>query len=168
VAKREDTISFKNTPIIQEGSVNSAHEIRELDKTRQLLRKMTNGDAVITATPNSNNQIEVIVGSYAKVGGGSGPIYTPMSSGGAPMLIMPTGGFPRKSWLKSARFKMLLNAGSFEHEEGTVGNSINERIEYYTAGIKIPQEAENLFMTNGRYYHAYYDKVQRKLVILKF
>ena len=167
VAKREDTISFKNTPIIQEGTSNSAHETRELGKTKQLLRKMTNGDAVITATPNNNNQIEVIVGSYAKMNSGGGGMS--MARGGAaPMGMMPTGGFNRGGWVKSARFKMLLNADTFEHVEGAIGNSINERIEYYTTGIKIPREAENLFMTNGRYYHAYYDKVQRKLVILKF
>jgi hypothetical protein len=169
VAKREDTISFKNTPIVQEGGAYSSSDTRELGKTRQLLRKMVNGDAVITATPNSYNQIELIIGSYAKMsGGGGGGMYMP--AGGRPgvMIMMPTGGFNRGGWVKSARFKTLLNPDTFEHVAGAIGNSINERIEYYTAGIKIPREAENLFMTNGRYYHAYYDKALRKLVILKF
>ena len=84
------------------------------------------------------------------------------------MVVAPTGGFYRNNWVKSARFKTLLNASTFEHIDGTPGNSINEKIEYYTGGIKIPPEAENLFMTNSRYYHAYYDKTLRKLVILKF
>jgi hypothetical protein len=92
----------------------------------------------------------------------------PTGGYGAPGAMFPTGGFNRGGWVKSARFKMLLNADTFEHVEGAIGNSINERIEYYTAGIKIPREAENLFMTNGRYYHAYYDKALRKLVILQF
>ncbi len=172
VAKREDTISFKNTPIIQEGTSNSAHETRELGKTRQLLRKMVTGDVVITATPNNNNQIEVIIGSYAKINTnrGGGGMHMAAGGYGAPMVMVPTptGGFNRGGWVKSARFKMLLNADTFEHVEGAIGNSINEQIEYYTKGIKIPREAENLFMTNGRYYHAYYDKALRKLVILQF
>jgi hypothetical protein len=170
VAKREDTISFKNTPIVQEGGAYGAGDSRELSKTKQLLRKMVNGDAVITATPNNYNQIELIIGSYAKMsGGGGGGMYMPGGGyGGSHMVMVPTGGFNRGGWVKSARFKTLLNADTFEHVEGAIGNSINEKIEYYTGGIKIPPQAENLFMTNGRYYHAYYDKELRKLVILKF
>jgi hypothetical protein len=169
VANREDEISFKNTPIIQEGGQYSFGTPRELSKTKQLLRKMVNGDAVITATMNYNNQIELIVGSFTQMRSGGGGVMM-MGGGvaGGPMIMVPTGGFSRSGWVKSARFKTLLNANTFEHVNGEIGNSINEKIEYYTAGIKIPAEAENLFMTGGRYYHTYYNKDERKLVILKF
>lgn len=168
VANREDTILFKNTPIIQEGGQYSFGASRELTKTRQLLRKMVNGDAVITATLNYNNQVEVIVGSYAEMRSGGGGYMMMAGAPGAPMVMLPTGGFSRGGWVKSARFKTLLNASTFEHINGEIGNSINERIEYYTEGIRIPSEAENLFMTSGRYYHAYYSRDERKLIILKF
>ncbi|HEX6432090.1 MAG TPA: hypothetical protein VF008_30575, partial [Niastella sp.] len=169
VANKEDDISFKNTPIVQEGGTYSFGALRELGKTKQLLRKLVNGDAVITATLNANNQVEIIVGSFAKMTSGfNGGMVKPAGGPGSSGVAVPAGGFYRNTWLKSAHFKMLLNADTFEHVEGAVGNSINARIEYYTIGVKIPWEAENLFMTNGRYYHAYYDKTLRKLVILKF
>lgn len=170
VANREGEITFKNTPIIQEGAASSKTMVRELGKTSQLLRKMVNGDAVITAILNDNNQVEVTVGSYAKMNSGSTGNVMMMSTGapGTPMIMVPTGGFNRGGWVKSARFKTLLNASTFEHLDGTPGNSINEKIEYYTAGIKIPPEAENLFISGGRYYHAYYSKDDRRLVILQF
>lgn len=171
VANREDEISFKNTPIMQEGGqFSSSNEVRELGKTKQLLRKMVNGDAVITATMNNNGQVELIVGSYTKMAsaGGGGMRMAAGGAPGAPMVMIPTGGFSRNTLVKSARFKTLLNASTFEHIDGEMGKSINEKIEEWTAGIKVPAEAENLFMTNGNYYYAYYSKGERKLIILKF
>ncbi|WP_153825453.1 hypothetical protein [Niastella caeni] len=47
-------------------------------------------------------------------------------------------------------------------------SSINEKIERYTANLKIPSELENIFVTNGQYYYAYYDKEERRMEVLKF
>jgi len=168
VASKEDEISFKNTPIMQDGGTYSNGASRELGKTKQLLRKMVNGDVVITASLNDNNQVEVVVGSFARMTSQlNGGRVRPEGGPGSPMVVAPAGGFYRNTRIKSAGFKTLLNASTFEHIDGNIGNTINEKIEYYTGGIKIPPQAENLFMTNGRYYYAYYDKTLRKLVILK-
>jgi len=157
-AKSEDEISFKNTPIVlaDEGQYSFGAS-REPVKTKQLLLKMVNGDAVITATLNNNNQVEVIVGSFLKI--------NQVVSGG---YMTRMDGFNSNGWVKSAHFKTLLNASTFEHVDGNIGNSINEKVGYYTTGIKIPPQAENLFMSGGRYYHAYYNKDDRRLVILQF
>jgi hypothetical protein len=172
VAEKDDSIYFKNTPIIQEGSVYSGNTSRELGKTRQLLRKMINGDAVITATPDSNGLVKLMIGSFAKISGGRGgggmtyiPGAGPGLSGG---MWVPAGGFSRSTWTKSARFITLLNGNTYEHVNGDAGWSINERIEKYTEEIKIPPQAENLFMMNGHYYYAFYDKTDRRLVIIEF
>jgi hypothetical protein len=168
-AGKDDDIAFKNTPITQDGSQMYALETRELEKTKQLLRKMVNGDAVIIATPNSKKQVEIAVASYTKIsgGGGGGGMFIPGAGGGS--VFIPTGGFSRSSsWVKSAHFKMLVNAGSCEHIEGQTGRSINEQIEYYSKELKIPPQAENLFQLNGHYYYAYYDKKERRVVMLGF
>jgi hypothetical protein len=57
VAHADDTVSFKNTAIIQAEGSNSLNtvETREL-KTKQLLRKMDKDAAVIGATLNSNGR----------------------------------------------------------------------------------------------------------------
>lgn len=90
--------------------------------------------------------------------------------GGLPahLIFVPTGAVTRNNWGNSAHFKMLLNRNTFEHIDGKVPKSINEKIEYYSIGIKMIPGAENLFMTNGRYYYAYYDKKERGMKIVKF
>lgn len=117
-ASSKEDITFKNTPITQEDALNSN---RELGKTKQLLRKMAAGRIVITATPDdgNNNNVQLLVGSYKEMssGGGGGGMW--MGGGGyagAPsMVFMPTGGFGRSSWIKSSRFKMLINSETNEH-----------------------------------------------------
>lgn len=172
VALAEDTISFKNTAITQEGGLYNPGGTRELDKAKQLLRKMDNGGPVIGATINSNNQLEIVVGSYKKMkfsqlSAGSNVVMTPGGAGGS-MMAMPSGTFYRNDWIKSVRFKILLDARTLEHVQGVPGNSINEKIDYYTGGRKIPPLGTNLFKTNGRYYVTYYENDSRKLSILKF
>ena len=165
-AGKDDEIAFKNTPIVQEGSVTFANTVREL-KTKQFLRKLVNGDAIITATQTGNNRVEIVVAMYKKI--------TKRNDGrwvggppGSPQMYVPSNNFTRNSWTKSTRFKMLLQADTFEFIDGMAGRSINDRIETYTADLKNEPEAENLFMSNGQYYYAYYDKEERKMVVLKF
>lgn len=168
---KEGSISFANTPVIEEG-VSVGPEDRELSKTRQLLRRMLHKDAMIIATPDNDQQIVVTVGSYKKAKGGSSPgIPIPIPGmGGFPahLIFVPTGAVTRNNWGNSAHFKMLLNRNTFERIDGKVPKSINEKIEYYSIGIKMIPGAENLFMTNGRYYYAYYDKKERGMKIVKF
>lgn len=168
-ALAEDTIFFRNTPIMQEGGFYAYGGTRELGKTKQLLRKMENGNPVIGATINANNQLELVIGSYKEMTvamGTSGLAIRP--SVNSPLVIMPPGIFYSNWWIKSTRFKTLLNATTLEHVSGVPVNSINEKIDYYTGGRKIPQLGVNLFKTNGRYYAAYYENDSRKLTILKF
>jgi hypothetical protein len=169
VALAEDTITFKNTPIMQEGGFYAYGGTREIGKTKQLLRKMDNGDPVIGATINANNQLELVVGSFMKMRmamGTGGVAIRPTSS--SSLVMMPPGMFYSNYWDKSVRFKTLLDARSLEHIGGVPGNSINEKIDYYTGGRKIPPMGINLFKTNGHYYVAYYENDSRKLSILKF
>ena len=83
------------------------------------------------------------------------------------MMANQPGGFRRETWTKSTHFKMLLNA-DYSNLPGEPVSSINERIERYTANLRIPPGQENIFVTNGQYYYAYYDKAERRLVVLKF
>jgi hypothetical protein len=166
--KRNEDISFRNTPIIQEGGGFSSKTTKELDKTRQLLRKMVNGRAVIIANRENNGRVVLTVGSYTEVrsGGGGGYFMGGGAPGGAPIFV-PTGGFSR-SWTKSARFKMLLDGNTSEHVDGDPGPSINEKIEAYTEGMDIPESAEVLFVQDGSYIYAFYDKKERKLQLIRF
>ncbi len=168
-ANRNEEISFKNTPITLQRDVTFAGREKELGKTKQLLDKMTNGSVVIIATPNdAKNEIELLVGSYEEVSsyGGGGGMW--MAGGGtATPMFVPNGGFSSGSWGKSAHFKMLINADNYDHINGIITPSINDRINDFTKGIKMPAEGENLFVINGNYYYAYYDKNKRDFTIVK-
>jgi hypothetical protein len=164
----DEEIRFKNTPIIQEGSY-FLNTTKELAKTKQLLRKMGSGKAVISATRDiANRQVQILVGSYSTGNsGGIGLRYMPGSPEGT-MMLLPTGGFVRNSWTRSARFKMLLNTETNEHVAGKLPPGINDKIEEYTKDMKIPDDGENLFVRNGNYHYVFYNREKRVLSIMVF
>jgi hypothetical protein len=168
---KEGPISFANTPIIEEG-VSVGPEHRVLYKNRQLLRRMLHGDAMIIPIPDNDQQIVLTAGSYKKAKPGNSPgIPVPIPAMGAfagGIKFVPIGAVKRNNWGNWAYFKMLLNRNTFEHIDGKVPKSINEKIKYYSIGMHIIPGTENLFMTNGRYYYAYYDKKERKMKMVKF
>jgi hypothetical protein len=170
-------ISWKNTPILDEENDGSQTGVRNRENTKQLLRKMIRDTAVIMVRPYGNDQIEVVVGSYARKtvymsngSGSSGFSGGGPGSYGTPQYYSPArtnGGFYRSTWTKSMHFKMLLSA-DYSNLPGEPTSSMPERIERYTANLHIAPDQENIFVTNGQYYYAYYDKGERKLVVLKF
>ena len=179
--ERRDEITWKNTPFMEERVVdNKRKDPRDLSKTSSLLRKMMEGNAMIMAKPFGNDQVEVMVGSYEKTttttNVGGYPSIRNMPYGGyggygTPMMRTPyynPGRYIRSTWTNTVHFKTLLNANSFSHVEGEPGSTPNERIDRYTAKMKIDPESESLFSTYGQTWYAYYDKAAYKLVVLKF
>jgi hypothetical protein len=179
-AQSDREITWKNTPLIDEENSGSSKGVRNRENTKQLLRKMIRDTAVIMVRPYGNDQIEVVVGAYARktayMSNGAAGV-TGAALGGAaagafvgPQYMAPamgSGGFYRSTWTKSMHFKMLLNA-DYSNMPGEPVSTMAERIERYTANLQIPPEQENIFVTNGQYYYAYYDKGERRLVVMKF
>ncbi|HEY8893198.1 MAG TPA: hypothetical protein VIM79_00170 [Niastella sp.] len=179
--ERRDEITWKNTPFMEERIVdNKRKDPKDLSKTSSLLRRMIEGNAVIMARPFGNDQVEVMVGSYEKTitttNVGGYPSISNMPYGGyggygTPMMRSPyynPGRYIRSTWTNTVHFKTLLNAVSFAHVEGEPGSTANERIERFTAKMKIDPQSESLFTTYGQTWYAYYDKAGYKLVVLKF
>lgn len=178
---RREEITWKNTPFMEERVVdNKRKDPKDLSKTSSLLRRMVDGSAVIMARPFGNDQVEVLVGSYEKTttttNVGGYPSISNMPYGGyggygTPMMrtsYYNPGRYIRSTWTNTVNFKTLLNANNFSHVEGEPGSTANERIDRYTAKMKIDPESESLFSTYGQTYYAYYDKAGYKLVVLKF
>jgi hypothetical protein len=174
-AESDKEITWKNTPIIDEEGNGGKTGIRNRENTKQLLRKMIKDTAVIMVRPYGNDQIEVVIGSYARksvyvTSNGSGYGGAPVSYGAAPQYYaptMPNGGFNRETLTRSMHFKMLLNA-DYSNVPGEPASSMAERILRYTANLHLPPEQENIFVTNGQYYYAWYDNGERRLVVMKF
>jgi hypothetical protein len=100
----------------------------------------------------------------AAIGAAAAGVYV------GPQYISPSlssGGFNRSSLVKSMHFKMLLNA-DYSNMPGEPESTMAERIERYTANLQVPPEQENIFVTNGQYYYAWYDNGERRLVVMKF
>jgi hypothetical protein len=163
-AGRDDSIGFKNTPIIQEGSFYHPGA-RELGKTRQLLRKMVSGSAVLVATREDSGRVCLTVGAWEKMtrGGGFGGPMMP----GTPMFMAP-GVYFRSSNVRSSRFKMLLDSATLKYVPGEITGDIGDRVEQYTDKISIPPEGENLFTSGGKYIYAFYNRDEHKIMLTSF
>jgi hypothetical protein len=161
--ERDQEISFRSTDIIQEGSDFASEGERKLEKTRQLLRKMTNGRATIVARNVDDATAELTVGSYQEVRSGGGGMWMGGAGPGSAPVYM-TGGFSRE-WTKSARFKTLLNKNSFEKTTGEIEKPLEDRIETYTKNIKIPGGCEGIYPAGKKLVYYYLDRREGKLVI---
>ena len=169
----KDTIGFKNTPIIQDGgnSIYTANSERNLEKTKQLLRKMLNGEAVITGITNQKGQHEITVGAYKKItqSGGFAPGGMGMAGGaiGSGLTLTVTPGFG-SSWTKVVRFKSLIDPSSSSHITGGMAESLSEQIERYTESMTISASASSILVHSNYYQFAYYDRDAKTLVVMKF
>jgi len=164
-AARDDDITFKNTPIIQEGSFYHPGA-RELAKTRQLLRKMVSGNAVLLVTPEDSGRVCLTIGAWQQMqrgGGFGGPMMMP----GAPVFTSP-GVFFRSTTVRSSRFKMLVDSASLQYVPGDMPSDIGDRIEQYTEKVSIPPAGETLFRNGGNYIYAYYNRDEHKIMLTKF
>ncbi|WP_207423309.1 hypothetical protein [Desertivirga brevis] len=162
----EDTIRFRNTAITQDGggTVYSMNVSRELTKTKQFLRKITSGNPVITAVRNVKNQDEITVGAYKRI---TQPTGTFMPMGGSGMMVYQSFG-AGSSWSRVTRFKVLTDPTSGKHIEGSMQPSVAEQIQNYSTAIKIPEDGSSVFVANKFHQFAYYDKQEKKLVVVKF
>jgi hypothetical protein len=162
-AGREEEIAFKNTPILQDGggTIYSANAKRELDKTKQFLKKLLAGRDVITAYRNQYNQCEITVGAYKQMQSTSGG-WTSFG-GGAPVY---TGGVS-SSWKRVTRFKSIIDTKTLEHISGEAKPSLSDIINDYTMDINIPSKGERLLWLQRSFFYAYYDKNDKSLKVVK-
>jgi hypothetical protein len=163
--KRKEDIDFKNTQIILTGDDKSSNESKGLDKTRQLLNKMVNGRAFITARRGTDGRVILTVGSYSKITRSSGGGY--FAGGGkfgGPTIYAGVG--RTTTWTMSARFKAMLDGTNFGHIEGDIDPAISEKSEY-RSGKDAMENGEAVFQLGGGYIYAYYDMTAKMLRLTK-
>lgn len=165
---RDEDIDFKNTPIVQEGSFYNPGK-RELAKTRQLIRKMVSGSAVLIASREDSGRVGLTIGAWQEMNtSGGGGMWMGGGVPGVPMTFVATAGYFRGSVVRSSRFKALLDSVTLQHVPGEITTDLGERIEQYTKGISIPEAGEALFRNGGRYVYAYYDRDDHKIKLTGF
>jgi hypothetical protein len=136
---KKDSITFKNTPIIQEGpGFILGTRTREMEATSKFLRKISNGDIGIS-TYKKDNIYKLILGGKVEVRRGGGGIGAFGAVGAIPVGAIgpisvgfnPTffayGGY---SSTKSTRIECLFD-DAFEHQQGEVPNNVFDDIKAF-------------------------------------
>lgn len=160
----QEEITFRNTPILQEGTVTSSDEKRELVKTKQFIRKMLAGEALITGYNNAEKQHELTIGAFKEMKMGGGP---PMMGGygGGASLILSVG--LSASWGRTTRFKTLINAENGEHIPGELKADYGEIVEQMSIGLNTTPSGTDVFKTRTGIYFTFYNKDDKTINILK-
>lgn len=177
---RDSEISFKNSPIIQDGSAYSRKK-RNLDETKQYLRKITTGNIGI-AIHEVDNNYQISLGSHEDIqdfgGGGfggfagapTGVTTVPLPNGNS--LYVPAynpafssyGGY---GYSKSVYINGLFNK-QFDHiKYAEKFENIFDRIKDYQDELKW-NTASDVFLHNEKSYFSYWSTKEQRYTLLQF
>jgi hypothetical protein len=171
-----DTISFKNSPIIQEGGIYDSY--REMEKTRKYLRKITAGDLGISVyNINGNNQI--ILGGKKEIQTNSGMMMggfgmMPIGSIGALSFSINPTFFAYNSYVntKSTYIECLFDE-NFNHLQGEFQKNVFDKITDYkdtneiAPGVDV-DKAETVFRYKDYYIFGFYNARTKRYKFRKF
>lgn len=183
VLSKDEEISFKNSPIIQEDSTNQSIKTEELDKTALLLQIFNNGNSGVAVNPTSNGYQVTMGGSeIIKKGGGA---FGPMMMGGpgngmtinstsSGMIVTssfnPTfysfGGYPYQETNRAKRIECLFDE-NFEHIEGETPQNVFNRLRKHTSNLP-KAKAETLFKMNDFFVYGRYFTIENVYKFFKF
>lgn len=171
-ADKEDTISFKNTPIFQEGGSSSfdADKVKELSP-RQFIRKINESELFITVRDGEPGETELMIGSYKEITSSRGGPGLGMGFPVAPgvtfsFYVSFTPGFST-SWSKTTYMKTLLQKNNFEHISRALSASIQEKRELYEKELS-RDHIRREFRSFDREYLFIYDKASKKFSVIEF
>jgi len=170
---RQDSISFKNSPVIQEGSLYGGNDaVKVLSKSKQIIRKM--GSSTVAIDVNQLDSLyKITIGSYLEwkqMRGGGGMMMGATGYGGT---YVPTynpiySSYGSRTHTKSAYFKSLLDTKTLEHRKGNIGQTVFDRMEKFEKKIKDVAVAETIFKIDNDFIYGYYDKEVKEYILMKF
>lgn len=177
VVSTDKDFKFGNSPIIQEGSSfwRSSSRTRELNDLKDLVRKMLDGNPVITAA-YADSSVLLTIGSFKELksagysGGrwmGGGSFSTPGGSVTLPAYYVPGGYSGWKTSTKSAYFKSVLIPGSLLHDSmAKAAPHVYDRIDEYVDKYAIVDYTVFNFVSTQVLF--YYDELERKYFFITF
>jgi hypothetical protein len=160
-AEKDGQITFKNTPLMQHFQGVYSKPGRELEKLVQLFRRMIADLPLVLPRRLDNGEVELMVGAFGLRGGMA---QVPTGGGGGSVAVHD----PDTEYGELNYFRMVVNPSTGEHIPGELKSTVSERIENFTKEAKFYPKAQSLFMIDKQYYHAYYDRKERKLVVVKY
>ncbi|KZS38213.1 hypothetical protein AWE51_19445 [Aquimarina aggregata] len=172
--QKEDSISFKNTPIIQEGGYYNSH--REMEKTQKFLRKIALSNIAVSVL-HKQDTIRVTLGGVKEIAAGGGGFGMPMVGFGAiggavaglgNTFVTPTFyAYSGYTHTKSTRIDCLFDE-NITHVQGEVAVNAFDHIKEFSDGILFNKKAETVFKFNDYFIHGYYNSLHKKYFLRKF
>jgi hypothetical protein len=164
---KDKEITFKNTPIIREGG--DFDNYRELEKTSQFLRKVSNPNLGVAIYRNDKNYIitlgssqEVATGSPAMIGGMLGGAIGG-AIGGA---LFAT--FDSYTKTRSTRIACVFDE-NFDHVEGEVPLNIFDKINNYLEEKNLKKKPlQTIFKYKNNYIWGCYNEPNKSYRLIKF
>lgn len=176
--KSEDEISFKNSALLQEGGGSGlGAKERELDKTKQVLRKLLAGSLGISVY-ETGNKTEVLLGGIKEspstgnilAMGLIGAVAIPLLSGGVYYAVpnYTMNSYSSYTNSRSVYFKCLFDKKSLKHINGELSLNPFDKIKEFISTIQTPQSTQTIFRVNDYYVLGYYSPTEKKYYLRKF
>jgi len=165
--QQKDSITFKNTPIIQLNGMYDSY--REMEKSKKFLRKIASGNVGISVNKNKKDTLTITIGAIKKISG-SGPM---MGAGMGGVAGMPAGfmtpafsTFYSYSNTKSTYIDCLFD-NDFNHLQGAVTPNAFDNIRDFSDNL-IDNKAETIFKYKNYLVYGYYHIPRKKYYLRKF
>lgn len=166
-----DSITFKNTPIIQKGGAYDNY--REMEKTKKFLRKITNGNVGVSVY-KINNNYQITFGGKQEIKRGGmmmpmGGFGIPIASAGAVTVFFNPTYFAYNSYTssKSTHIKGLFD-DSFNHVTGEIEQNVFDKINDSKIEKSTALNGETVFKYKDFYIVGDYLVWDKKYVLRKF
>lgn len=176
---KDDDLYIKNTSVIQTMPSMYTDGERELNKTKQFLRKAAAGDVGVCVYQNST-ALEVTLGGQKAISSGpsGGALMSTQGSavavpgGGVvrlPSISYPTySGYVSYKATKSVQFKSKLALNTFEHLDGSLNDNAFDRMRDFTTANEDEITAQTVFKRKGIFVLGYYVKSKGIYVMRSF
>jgi len=166
---KDQEITFKNTPIIQEGGVYEKY--REMEKTAKFLRRIGREDIGLSILEQDGRYV-VTMGSNFEIRSTGAPMRLPGFSAvpiaGVGTVTVPFNptffAYGNYQSTKATRIQCLFDE-DFEHLEGDVPLNVFDKIDDFKSLDSVP--AETVFKMDGNHYWGYYSKNQNKYFLFR-
>ncbi|NOU61922.1 hypothetical protein [Marinifilum caeruleilacunae] len=172
-------IDFKNSSLIQAVGSGAGGREKELEKTKQVLRKLLSGAIGISVYPNKDI-LQLTVGGINEhvspstgdvlLAGLFGALAVPLASGGKYMAVPNHTMYSYSSYAnsRSVYFKSLLDRNSLEHLQGIPAKNPFDKLMKFANNIETPPSTQTFFKVNNFYVLGYYIEEEKKYVLRKF
>lgn len=163
---KEQSISFKNSPIIQEGQTAIPFvTTREMELTRKYLRKINAGDIGICVIKNKDHYYLTLGGYQIITQSG---MMTPINSVNGDFTGYNTTyhNYNSYSTTKSTYFNSILDS-NFNHVKGKLQPNIFDQIDDYKSKLKYAS-GEDVFFHDDKLYFGYFNQKESTYHLVKF